>query len=334
MTEMLQLLAIILAMAGSAFYSGIETGVISIHRMRLRHFVRRGEPGADILEGFLENSDRLLGTTLVGTNLCNVLVSVLAASFAVRLFGVYGESVAAVVIAIVLLIFAEYLPKAWFHARPLIRSLRFARLLQISEAFFRPLAAASVGFTRLIVRGSKASLSETVPFVTRDDLLTLAHEGEEHGVLSHDERVMIHRVFALSSKTASQIMIPGAQMTRVNANESVEGFYGVARASGFTRMPVYDADRDEYVGIVNVMYVLSEAAANRSQPIRWFARPPLFVRESTPVDDVLPLMRRFRQPMCLVQNDREAVTGLLTAEDILDEIVGPDGTASGGGPNS
>ncbi|MCE9614412.1 MAG: hemolysin family protein [Lentisphaerae bacterium] len=322
MTELLQVVLILLCMAGCAFYAGIETGVISIHRMRLRHFSRQGEPGADILEEFLKDSDRLLGTTLTGTNLFLVLVSVFSASLGRRLHGTYGESVAAAVTTIIVVVFCEYLPKAWFHSRPLARSLRFARLLQLSEALFRPLSVTVVGITRWLIPGAKASLSETVPFVTRDDLLALAREGEEHGVLSREERVMIHRVFDLSRKVAREIMVPRAQMTFVTSASTIPEIFEKARTSGFTRLPVFHAERNEFVGILNVSYVLTHAAANPGRTAEWFARPQVIVHERTPVDNILPLMRRSRQPLALVQNDREEITGLLTTEDVLDEIVG------------
>jgi len=322
MTELLQLVAIVVCMGGTAFYAGIETGVISIHRMRLRHSVREGLPRADILEGFLENSDRLLGTTLVGTNLFMVIVSVVCASLGASLSHRWGEPTAAACATVLILVFCEYLPKAWFHSKPLDRCLQFARLLRISEVVFHPISTVIVWLTRWLVPGDAASLSEAVPFVTREDLKVLAHEGEEHGVLSTEEREMIHRVFELSSKQAKEIMIPRDQVTAVDRNAGMNAFFETARTSGFTRMPVYDEANAQFVGIINVLFVLSSAGDDTSRRVDWFMRPPLFVREDTPVDDILPIMRRYREPMCLVVNEQEDVTGLITTEDILEEIVG------------
>lgn len=322
MTEMLMFGAILLCLAASAFFAGIETGVISIHRMRLRHAARQGTPGADILEEFKENPDRLLGATLTGNNFVNVLMSVLAASLAARLAGPMGEAIGAVLITVVVLIFGEYLPKAWFLGRPLARSLPFARLLRLAEALFRPLSVAAVGLTRWLIPGKPASLADTVPFVTRDDLLALAREGEEHGILSREERVMIHRVFELSHKIARDIMVPREKMTLVHNDSTISEIFETARATGFTRLPVFHTERNEFIGVLNVLYVLAHAADNASRRAEWFARPPVFVHERTRVDNVLPLMRRSRQPLAFVQNDREEITGLLTTEDVLDEIVG------------
>ncbi|MDA0989473.1 MAG: CNNM domain-containing protein [Verrucomicrobia bacterium] len=322
MTEFIQFTLILICMAGTAFYAGIETGMISIHRMRLRHFVRQGLPGADILQDLLSNSDRLLGTTLVGTNLCMVVVSVLSASLAVHFFHHWGEAVAVLVDSVFILIFCEYLPKAWFHGRPLDRCRRFSRLLKYSEIVLRPVSMSIIWLTRFIVPGSSNKLSDAVPFVTREDLKVLTRESEEHGILSPEESVMIHRVFELSGKLARQIMIPVGKVTRVSSAATVTQFLDVARESGFTRMPVFDEEKGKYVGIINVFFVLSYGAGEAEHPVEWYAKPPLLVRESTPVDDILPLMRRFRQPMCLVKSDAEIITGMITTEDILDEIVG------------
>jgi CBS domain containing-hemolysin-like protein len=133
---------------------------------------------------------------------------------------------------------------------------------------------------------------------------------------------MIHRVFDLSNKRASQIMIPREQMTVVRHDASIEDFFEVAKASEYTRMPILNEEKDEFVGSINVFFVLGHEEGHRDQPVSWFGRPVLFVHENTPVDDILPLMRRNRQPMCLVKNDRDHVCGLITTEDILEEIVG------------
>ena len=322
MLELLKLASIALCMAAVAFFAGIETGMISINRLRLRHLVRQGEKRAGILEKFLENSDRLLGTTLVGQNVFLVFASVLAASIGRNLGATAGESAATAVATLLVLIFCEYLPKAWFHGRPIVRSMPCARLLLLAEACLRPLSVSVVWLTRWLIPGKPTTLAETVPLVTRDDLLALARESEEHGVLSREERVMIHRVFGLSSKLARDIMVPRAKMICVPASASLPEFFETARQAGFTRFPVYHPERGEFLGAVNVIFVLTHADANAGKPIEWFVRPSVFVHERTPVDDILPLMRRHRQPLCLVQNDREEVTGMVTTEDILDEVVG------------
>jgi CBS domain containing-hemolysin-like protein len=319
---LLQALAILVCLAGSAFYSGIETGIISIHRMRLEHRIRKGSLGAALLRPFLENSDRLLGTTLVGTNICVVIVSVIAASLAVRWMGEWGNALSTVVVSLVMLVLCEFLPKAWFHAKPLERSRRYVGVLKLSELVFRPIALAVVWLTRGLVPGPSRSFSAPAPFVTREDLKMLAKEGEEGGELSYRERVMIHRVFELSHKRARQIMTPRESMLFVEQTTTLREFFDQIRDSGFTRVPVYDPATDTFTGVINVFFVLSIPESQHDRAVAEFARPPLFIGANMPVDDILPRLRRFRQPMALVRDGEGKVLGLVTTEDILEEIVG------------
>lgn len=322
MIEFLSLIIIVFCMFGGALFSGMETGVISIHRMRLRHFVRQGAHGAKILQGFLDDSDRLLGTTLVGNNIFMVIASVFAASLMERLLGSWGEAVSTLVVSIMLLVFSEYLPKSWFRGRPLDRCLRFAGVLHAAEIVFRPFSRSIIWLTRSMVPGPSKSFSKPAPFVTVEDIKILARESEKDGILSSTERVMINRVFDLSDKTARQIMIPREKMVTVNSDATLEKFFKVIRKSKYTRLPVWDEATQQYIGIINVFYVLSVNHEDHGRLVRDFTRPPVFVPENMPVDDIFPRLRRSHQPMSLVTNDKSEVVGLITTEDILEEIVG------------
>lgn len=322
MTELFFFLFVVFGLLGSAFFSGIETGVISINRLRLKHYLRKGNRRAGILNYFLEDSDRLLGATLVGNNICNVMVTVFSASFAVRLFGVSGEAVSAFVVVVVLLIFGEYFPKAWFSSRPYHRSVGFADLLRLADRILRPLSVLLVGLTKIFVPGPEKSFVKPLPFVTRDDLKMLTQDSEESGVLSKRETWMIHRVFELSDKKASRIMIPIDGAAKVERNMPVDDFLAYARERKVTRMPVYDEESGEYVGIVNVMYILSSLPSAAEKNVGSFIRPASFIHPGMPVDDIFPRMRRSSQPMILVRDDAGKVLGLITTEDILEEIVG------------
>ena len=323
MTQLVQFAVIGLCMLGAAFYAGIETGIISIHRVRLRHFVRRGLSGTRDLQNFLEHPDRLLGTTLVGTNICVVVTSVVAASLAVQWLGAgVGEAVSTVLVSALVLVFCEYLPKSWFRHHPVSRCRRFAGLLRASEVVLRPVSVLVVWLTRWMVPGASGGFAKPMPFVTREDLKILAHEGERDGMLSQRERVMIHRVFELSGKTARDIMTPRAEMETVAKDTPIPEFLDTVRRRGRTRMAVLDPERGRFVGIINFFYVVSTHPLSERSTVADFARPPLFIRDDMPVDDIFPRLRRSRQPMCLVQDSNEEVIGLITSEDILEEIVG------------
>ena len=317
----LLLFVILICMILHAFFAGMETGVISIHRMRLRHFVRQGSTNARILESFVINFDRLLGTTLVGTNICVVIISVVAASLAIRLHLPGGEAASSVSMAILIIIFAEYLPKAWFHSRPLERCERFASILRVAEILFTPFSFAIIGIARLLSPGSKKTFTKPDPFVTREDLKVLAKEGEKDGVLSAKERYMIHRVIEMSGKKAETVMVPRDKMVVAYHDMQIPEFYALARECGLTRMPVIDRTNGKFTGIINVFLVLSAGKDCSHKTVAEFVRPLQFIPATMPLDDILPRMRRGKQPMCLVKKE-EDVVGLITTEDILRTIVG------------
>lgn len=315
------LLCIVGCMVGQAFFCGMETGVISIHRMRLKHFVKKGESGAKMLQDFLDHSDRLLGTTLVGTNIFLVVISVLAASLTNKAFGHASEPLSTIIVSVILLIFCEYLPKSWFRERPLERCRRYVGVLRLSEIVFTPISFVIIGITRMLVPGPRKSLSKPVPFVTREDLKILVKEGEQDGVLSPRERVMINRVIELSGKKARDIMIPRNKMEYVRSDTMLSDFFAKARETGFTRSPVWDEKTDTFVGVINVFYLLSQEA-DKTRNVSELSRPPLFIPAEMPADDIFPKMRRSHQPLSLVVDESASVIGMITTEDILEEIVG------------
>ena len=157
------LLLILVSVIGSAFYSGMETGVVAVNRLRLRHLVRNRVPGAAQLQAFLQEPDHLLGTTLVGTNLFNAIASVAAVGLGAHLLGKTGYGVAQVVITIVLLVFGEFLPKAWFQGRPAARTLPFIRFLAWNGYVFYPLSRLATGLARIFVPVRPPATAEDQP---------------------------------------------------------------------------------------------------------------------------------------------------------------------------
>ena len=317
----LNLTIIFWCLLANAFFAGIETGVISINRMRLRHHVDQGHRWATILNDLLDHPDRLLGTTLIGSTVCLTSCSVLATSVGLR-FGAWGAAVSEALLAVIVLVLAEYLPKAWFQSQPLERCRPFAGMLQAAAIALQPLIRLVTWLTQWIVREPPGTVERRHALVTRDELKVLAQEGAEHGGLSPKQRIMLHRVFELAGKTAAQAMLPRAALVHVSSQTTVEGFFRVSQGAHFTRLPVYDDTQRTFVGIVNLFDVLGAPAVDSQARITEFMRPPQFIRDTTPLSEIFPLMRRSRQPMCLVTNAQTEVVGLLTVQDVVEEIVG------------
>ncbi len=317
--------AILLFLVASAFFSGIETGIISIPLNRTKHLKNEGLKNADILDMFRSNTDKLLGTTLVGTNTCHVSAVILTSNLMLNLFGMHkalSDTISSILMTVFILTFCEYTPKAWFSAKPAERSLKFVKPLYVASIITYPFTKMILWLTNLMVKGPDKHLATTALFKSKDDLKKLASEGELTGSLSSEETEMIHKVFELSLKKAKDIMIPCTDIVSIEKDASINEFYEKAKESGFTRMPVYDKKTDDYIGIINVFYVLADKKPLEDKTISEFIRRPLYIPEYMAVDEIFPRLRLYKQPMCLVKNDNDKVIGLITTENILQEIVG------------
>ena len=321
MHEQIYLGLLILCILGSAFYSGLETGIVSINRLRLRHMVRQRVKGAEILQYFLQNPDHLLGTMLVGNNLCNVVASVAAVSLGSQLWGPSGYTLAYVVATLSMLIFGEYLPKAWFQAWPAKRSLYFAKWIKINGTVLYPLSRVMTALAKVVMPFPRARQHVNQPFITKEEIIHLTSEGEKSGTFSARERRMIHRVFELTQKTCADIMIPKDRIILVHDKTEAEEILGIARTKGVSRLPVLNTESKRFVGILFVFDLLNDQPSDKRKA-EDYMRPPQFVDAHTPLHALLPRFKLTRQPMALVTNQRSEVVGLVTLEDLLQEIVG------------
>ncbi|NLG35039.1 MAG: DUF21 domain-containing protein [Lentisphaerae bacterium] len=318
-----QLLLLLACLLGAAFFAGIETGIIAINRLRLQHLVRRQVPGAQIIRTFLARPDRLLGTTLTATNLLHVVSSVLAAAIGHRLYGPLGAAAAGILLIILILVFCEYIPKAFFQAAPARRVLPLAGLLQAAAWILRPVTALVNALLRwLMPRGSGREVEGRM-LVSREELLHLAREGARSGVLTPHESEMIHGVFDLTHKTCGSLMTPRDKMAWVPADATSDQILDLARRREFNRLPVYDPVQKTFVGVVHVFDVLADDAPG-GKTAAGYMRPPQLVASYLPVDHLLPRMRVTRLPLFLVTDDRYEVIGLITLEDVLREVTGEE----------
>lgn len=318
---MMPALVILVCLIGSAFFSGIETGMISIHRLKLRSYAEEGFPWAVAMQAILDSPSRLLVSLLCGNNLCNIIAAVFVASVANQLAPQWGELVAGVALSLFVLIFCEYIPKAWFRAHPIARSRPFLRPLQVITTLLSPLVRVVTLLTDWIVRDPEGRMTRG-PVMTRDDLFVLAQESTESGLLTPKQRIMIMRVADLSETLPKACMTPTARMAAVSSGDTVAAFYRKAQETGFSNLPVFDEEKKTYTGLVNLFDALRTEPRDSATPVTRYAKPVQFVSHNTPLTSLFPLMRRTRQSLCLVTGPHGDVVGLITAEDILRLIVG------------
>jgi CBS domain containing-hemolysin-like protein len=317
---MTELILIACCVIGSGFFSGAETALVSASRIKIRHMVSLGNRNAMAAERFLEKPERFLSITLVGTNICVVLGSILAATYTIGLLNQrenLGMAIATIVMTPIMLIFGETLPKTLFYHHANWIVLRIVPILKIFSVVFFPFIEICSLPTKAIVLliGDRGKMKN--PFVTREELRLLIIDGQSD--LNVDEQKMISHLFKFSDTVARSIMIPVDRVVAIDVKATVADAVPRIRESGHSRLPLYEGRIEHIVGYVAVQDVLGREG---SLPLSRVRRPIIFVPENKSISWLLFHLKQVGQHMAMVVNRYRRVSGLVTLEDIVEEIVG------------
>jgi len=305
------------------FFSGSETAIISADRTSLRARARRGDGRAAIARDLLAHAERLLSTTLVGTNLAVVIGTTLATWLVSRYVEPQWESVVTTaVMSPLILVFGEILPKSLARANALGMTLRVARALRLAQRLMAPVVVTVGWVADSLLRPFGGRGSERNPYVSREELKALAEVGAEHGVLLSEEKRMIQSVLELNERPVEGVMVPLVEMVAVPLEATVAELEEATARSGFSRFPVYEGRVDNVVGIVRVVDAL-KAGLGPDAPIGPLVhRDVTYVPETKPVGELLAELRYSRLPMAIVVEEHGGVVGLVTLEDLVEEVIG------------
>lgn len=322
-TDMFALQAILLVAGhiACAFCAGMETGVVSCSRIRLLHLSRNGNRNAKLLLRYKRNTDSLLGTLLVGSNIASVTVSTVSASLAYSLWGAAGLGISSAVSTMTLLVIGEFLPKAWFGARPISRSLPFARAMRVVEAVLMPLSRVATRVSSLFIPSRDIS-GGTAKIVTREHLRILARSSEAAGEITHLENLMMSRALALRERSAQDIMVPAAKVVSLSPDSTLADVSRLVSQTGHGKFPVIDAPGGKCLGVLHIQDVLARLTGNPGDNIMEFVRKPFYIRATMPADDILPKLRSHGQRMAIVRDKAIPMRGIVTIDAILAIIAG------------
>jgi CBS domain containing-hemolysin-like protein len=319
----LLVLGILLLLSG--FFSGAETALFAANRLKLRHLREEGHRGAETALRLLEQPGRLLSSLLVGNNIVNTAVAVVATATLVRMLGPERGSVYAFgVVTLLILLLGEITPKTFaaHHAERL--SVLVARPVSWISTLLSPIVRLLSVVTNLFARPLGGRVRPDAPMVTEEEIQTLVRMGEEQGVLEQEEREMIHSIFQFGDTVVREIMVPRVDMVAVEADEPVEALFEIVRTHGHSRIPVYEGTVDQIIGLVHVKDLLAHRREGRLEgTVREFVRPPFFVPDTKRLDDLFREMRRKKVHMAIAVDEYGGTAGLVTIEDLLEEIVGP-----------
>ncbi len=320
-------LTIVLLLALSAFFSSSEIAMFSLAAHRVEALREDGVPGAKTLDHLKSDPHRLLVTILVGNNLVNIAMSSIATGLLAYYLGSQGSAVviATVAITALVLLFGESAPKSYAVENSESWALRISRPLHLAETILLPLVVLFDHLTRMVnkVTGGRSSIETS--YVTRQEIRDIIETGEREGVLDEDERLMLQRTLRFNRTIAKEVMTPRLDMTAVSKSASVEEAIETCVQSGHARIPVYEGSLDNVVGVVHIRDLVrdqnyGELAADAN--IEDLIQPTLHVPESKNVDELLTEMREQRLHMVIVIDEFGTTEGLVTMEDLTEEIVG------------
>lgn len=318
--------AVLVCLVLSAFYSGSETALVSVNKLRINQLVEAKDKKALIIHRLVEAPDRMLALTLVGTNLANILIAQYGDRLTEQVLpNLSGRKIQGVIsilyVTILLLIFGEILPKTVFRVKADILALRYAFLLRISEYILAPLIYFVQIVTKFLVRIVDRGTSEPNVDAQREELRLLATMGEQSGNLHTEQRRMIHRLLNIQDRTVRQVMVPLVDIVAIEKTTTCEDFLQIAADSGYSRLPVYNERIYDIIGIVNLLDVIY--AENLPDTIEKFIRTDLHVvPESKNINALLREIQQTQHTMVFAVDEYSGIVGLVTVEDLVEEIVG------------
>jgi Mg2+/Co2+ transporter CorB len=305
----------------SAYFSGTETAMMALNRYRLRHLVKRGNRGAKKADAMLQRQDRLLGVILVGNNLVNFSAATVATVIGFQLMGDTGVLLAPWVLTVVFLVFAEVAPKTLAAERPENLALRAVFILQPLQRLLMPAVAMVNVVSNALVRPFLPRKSEDDDQLTTDELKTVVVEG---ATSVGERQSMLTRILDLESVTVNDIMVPKAEIAAIDIEDELSTILNVASASQHTLLPIYKDSFDNVLGILHLrrMARLVFQEDFSKADLLQLTREPYYVPEATPLHTQLFNFQREKQRFALVVDEYGDIQGIVTLEDILEEIVG------------
>lgn len=323
---LLSVIAILILLVLSGFFSGSETAFTAASRVRMHNLEQDGDHRAAIVNKIREHKDRMIGALLLGNNLVNILASALATSVLIKIFGEAGVVYATLVMTMLVLVFAEVLPKTYalHHAEPM--AMRVAPILRLVIFIFAPITEMVTWIVRRVLRLFGIDISR-VGAGSHLELLRGVidmHQGAEDD--TNEQRAMLRSILDLGDVDLEEIMIHRKNVLMVDANQPMQNIINEVLDSPYTRLPVWMDNPDNIIGVIHAKQLLKEMSEQKgdAEKIRLenMMMEPRFVPEATALFDQLQAFRENKEHFAVVVDEYGAFMGIVTLEDILEEIVG------------
>jgi CBS domain containing-hemolysin-like protein len=318
-----EIVAVVLLVGVAAFFAASEAAIVSVNRIRARALAEKNIRGSRRLQRLLENRNRTLTSVLIGSTIVLLAADSLATEIFIR-FNIPRAAVwSTLVMTIVLLLFGEILPKTVAVGAGERTALRLAPMLELVTRFLAPVTTAMLWVTDGLVRllGGKPHVG---PYVTEDDIKTIVNVGVEQNVLEEQERELIHSIIEFGDTIVREVMTPRTDMVAVSVTSSPRRALDLVIAEGYSKLPVYEETIDNVIGVVHdreLLIALSNGTI-ASTSLRALMRPVTAVPENKRISELLREMQRGKYSLAIVIDEYGGTAGLVTMEDLLEEIVG------------
>ncbi len=315
------IIALALLIAMSAMFSSMETAFSSVNKIRLKHEASNGNKKAERALAIAENFDKTLTTILIGNNIVNILSSSLGTVFFVDLCGPAGVAVSTIVMTILVLIFGEIMPKTFAKQNPEKCALAFAAVLNGIIWLLTPISAIFSFVQKAMLRMVKTDES---PNFTEDELKYIIEEIEDQGVLEEQESDLVRSALEFDEIIIEQILVPRVKVVAVERSEDIGKIKEIFIRDRYTRLPVYEKSIDNIIGLINEkdFFALILGAEGKPVSIEGIIQKALYVSEMKLISEVLYEMQRTKIHMAIVKDQYGGTSGIVTMEDIIEELVG------------
>lgn len=307
----------------SFFFSASETAIIGLSKIRLRHMIERGIKHAQSIQRLIKKLDKFIAAILIGNDLVNIAIASIVTAIFVQIFGYHwGVIVATFTSTFFVLIMCEITPKilATKHTEKI--ALFSAPLMEIFIKLFRPVILIFTGTSNFILKILRLGPTKRSPLITEEELRLMIEIGKEEGVLSDEERKMLHRIFEFGDTRVNEVMVPKEKIVAININTTCEELLNIFAEEGHARLPVYEGSIDNIIGIIyarDLLYILRD---KRLFVLQDLVHKAYYVPKNLRVNELLKKFQTDKIQIAIVVDEYKKAVGLVTLEDLIEEIVG------------
>ncbi len=310
------LLTLLALLCFSAFFSSCETAITAPSKVRIKAMADGGNKSAKVAFKLMDNFDRSITDILVGNNIVNLAMGSISTLLAIHA-GI-SPTVMTICITVVVILFSEVIPKALAKEISEAYTVKIAMPLKFVSLVLTPISA----IFGLISKGLTKLFSKEEPSVTEDDVIEIIEDMEEEGSIDSDESRLLYSAFEFDDVSVNDILTDRRDMLCIDVDLSDEEILDVIKNSPYSRLPVYKGNLDNCIGVLRIREYLESYFRGEKPELRKLLDTPLFVSPDTKIDELLSVMKRIRKPFALVKTRSNRIIGLVTMEDMLEELVG------------